>query len=815
MPFISAIVGFVGTVVGAVGSFIGGLGFLGKALLSIGLNLAVQALTGRPEQKQISGVELDTQYGGRQDRIVRMGRWGIAGHYTYANTYGNTNKYLQQVFTISDYPCTSLDKVWIDGEPATLSSTDSNGYRTVTNGDYGDLIKIKFVDGTQTAADSTLIDGANPDSRWTEDHKGVGICYVICRLSYNREKLGQTVQFFFEGKGAKLYDWRKDDTVGGSGDHRWADPDTWEFTENPILMDYAYRRGLSVNDDEFCGMFEESSRLPLDRYSVAANICDELFNAAPRYRCAAGINCNAQHGDNIDALMRSCGGMAVHGVDGAWPIVGTDQATVATLTDDDLIVGEPVQVQFKRPANELVNSVSGTFPDPDNIWSPSGYKRATDAGLVAVDRRSKDVDMNFDTVPYLQQASQLASVYFSENRFEATAQIMVRQRWQVLEPGDWIVWSSTRYGSRTFMVTDMSVVSLDEDKPRTVALTLQERSGDIYEEVGVIVPTVPVPPGQAVYQQQLVDFTATGVIGAGANGLVYPMIRVSWSAPSDPTVAEIIVFWRVKAGPGPTFSKVIKVGTNIALLTEGIVSETEYEVWHQIVADPARETSQTTPIDVETPRAPSRDVEVTLGELQTDVYGSIVDIRALLDDVRATLTDVAASSSQGQLSNQSSIQDTLAAVAGAVALVRQETNVRASADLALAEQITSVSASLGDLLAQGLFSIQAQAGAGEVLARIILYARASVEDDFEEAGMEFQVKSVEGVLYSQIVVNADKFVVTDGSTENLPLVFESGELKLQVARMGAAILDSILETSTGKTKIGNFGSGAEGIRIST
>ncbi len=259
----------------------------------------------------------------------------------------------------------------------------------------------------------------------------------------------------------------------------------------------------------------------------------------------------------------------------------------------------------------------------------------------------------------------------------------------------------------------------------------------------------------------------------------------------------------------------IKVGTNIAVLTEGVVSETEYEVWHQLVADPARSTSPTAPIEVTTPYAPSRDVEVTLGQLQTDVYGSLTNIRAILDDLSATVTDLATSSAQGQLSVQSNIQDTMAVLGDAVALVRQETRVLAKADLALAEQITSVSASLGDLLAQGLLSIQAQAGSGEVLARIVIYARASIEDDFEEAGMELQVKSTGGVLSSQVVFNANKFVVTDGSNENLPLVFEVGELKLYVARMAKAILDETIETADGKVRIGNFGGGVSGIRVST
>ena len=822
MPFITAAIGAIAGAIGGalsfIGGAIGGLGFFGKALLSIGLNVAVgaiqKAFAPKPKAPP-SGVELELQIGSNITRKVMCGLCGSAGHFIYANTYGAGNAFLQQIYVLSDFYTTSLDKVWLDGEHVTLGVEDPIKGRVVTSGDYANLIWVKFYDGWQTSADSGLVDNANPSTRWTENHIGFGTSYVILTLKYDREKLANPPQAFFEFKGAPLYNLRLDDTVGGDGDHRFNDISTWEYSDDPVLIDYCYRRGFSINGDLFCGMSMAASDLPISEYATAANICEEDVGGRVRYRCSIGLDCSAEHGDNIDALMLSCGGMVVHGVDGTFPLIGTDQAIVATLTDDDLIVGEPVDFQRLRAMDELVNSVSGTYPNPENQWSPAGYQRATDTELVTADRRTKDVQINFDTVPDGEQASQLAAIYLSENRFEATATITVRSRWIVLEPGDWIRWISVRYGNRVYMVTDTGLKSLGNDKPRCVTLSLQERDGEIYETVGVTLPPAAIPPGTPVYQQQLVDFAAVGVIGAGANSLVYPMIRVSWSTPSDPTVAEIVVFWRAKDGPGPTFSRVIKVGTNIAVLTEGVVSETEYEVWHQLVADPARATSPTAPIGVTTPYAPSRDVEVTLGQLQTDVYGSLTNIRAILDDLSATVTDLATSSAQGQLSVQSNIQDTMAVLGDAVALVRQETRVLAKADLALAEQITSVSASLGDLLAQGLLSIQAQAGSGEVLARIVIYARASIEDDFEEAGMELQVKSTGGVLSSQVVFNANKFVVTDGSNENLPLVFEGGELKLFVARMGKAIVDETLETSTGKTRFGNFGSPVEGIRVSS
>ncbi|MBT9373505.1 hypothetical protein, partial [Rhizobium sp. CSW-27] len=68
---------------------------------------------------------------------------------------------------------------------------------------------------------------------------------------------------------------RKDSSIGGAGDHRWGDDSTYEFTENPVVMDYNYRRGFSWNGDLFLGMGMDPDLLPIDRYVTAANICDE------------------------------------------------------------------------------------------------------------------------------------------------------------------------------------------------------------------------------------------------------------------------------------------------------------------------------------------------------------------------------------------------------------------------------------------------------------------------------------------------------------------------------------------------------------
>ena len=698
MPFISAIIGAIGAGIAAVGSFIGGLGAIGQMALSIGLNLAVAAISAAlaPKPKEPpSGVDLELQLGEDVPRKVRVGRFGVAGHLAYANAFGPGNQYLQQVFVVSDAPITALDKVWIDGELATLVNTGNPAGLQVTNGDYANLIWIKLVDGHQTTADAELVSGSNPADRWTAAHVGHGTAYIVVTMSYDREKLANPPQFFFEGRGAALYDWRKDSTVGGTGLHRWNDQSTWEYSANPIVAAYNYYRGFEINGDIFCGMEMLASDLPLSAWTMAANICDESVSGRTRYVVAIGLDCTLEHGDNIDALMKSCGGMIVDGVDGTWPIVGTNQPTVATLTDADLIVGAPVRFQARRAMNELVNSVSGTYPNPENQWSPAGYERATDAATVAVDRRTRDVAMNFETVPDGEQAAQLAAIYFSENRWEATGQIMVRPRWQVLEPGDWIVWQSKRYGTRTYMVTDMEIASLDGEGPRNTLLSLQERNGGIYDAVTVVPQPVPLGPATPVYATELLDFAVIGIAGVGSNGQVYPAIRVSWTLPTDPTVSGAVIEYRVKAQPDISYDKAVSFDRTIVLLAEGVVSNTIYEVRHRLVTDPTRVTPWSAWFEVTTLDLPNPDLLVGLAEVKDDIEGRFRTLQKEVDDVRTKLTDVGTSLQLAPLANWQTIRKVSERTGQNEASIKVEQIVRAMANEAIAAELATLAANVG------------------------------------------------------------------------------------------------------------------------
>ncbi|EJL57975.1 hypothetical protein PMI09_00680 [Rhizobium sp. CF122] len=799
---------FLAPIGAALGGFFGSLGIIGKAIIGIGLNLIVgkiQQRQAKKNQKQVGGVEFEREYGENVSRKVACGLVGIAGHDCYVNTYGSSNKYLEQVYVLSDFPCDGLSRIWAGGSLLSLGVISSDPTQTVysvTAGDYAGLIRFTFYTGIQTAADAALIANSNPTGRWTADHIGTGICWIKAELTYDQEKLGQFPDFFFEFRGARLYDIRKDSTVGGVGGHRWDNYSTYEFSENPIVQEYNYRRGFSVNDDMFCGMGMAASDLPFDRYVAAMNICDEDAGGERRYRCSVLFDCDVPHGDNIEAVMTSCGGIVIDDVDGSWPLIGTDQPIVETFTDADLVRGEAVRFQRRRSMADLVNAVSGTYPEPSNMWSPAGYDTQTNASYVALDRRTRDVSLDFPQVRSKRQANQLASIYFNENRYEATADIVLRPRFQTIKAGDWVRWNSARYGDRVYMVQARAIKALTSDGPRNVSLSLQERDGGIYDSVGVIPPTIPIPNGEPVYLNELQDYAVIPVLAVGADGRSYAAFRISWAPIEDVTVTGITFQWRIKTEPANVFSRQARADETIAFIQEGIVSLTDYEFRYKINAN--RATNWTNWLTFKSLDGGNNDLEVSLSNLQKDVLDRFSELQAGLDDTRPLLEQLLTSFQVGTAASETARRRLAIEVGNNRAAFDEQVVVVADELQAMAEQITDVEAEIDDRFAQGRVRFTAVAAPAGVTARFSVQLRATLGDAYKDSGFFLEIYTDAGVLKSRFAVLADQFIVTNGAVNALPLVFESGALKLQVANIGS-ITAADISLGGGKVRMNSTG----------
>lgn len=803
MGFLAPVITWVGGVFGSA---------LGKLALGIGLNLLVSKMEksrAKKTQAAAAGTKFEREYGETVSRKVACGPVALAGHDCYVNTWEQANRNLEQVYTFADFPCDGLVRIWAGGSQLNLTTADNKRYEVAT-GDYAGRMFFTFYDGTQTAADGAMIAHSNPPGRWTDHHIGVGMCWLKVELIYDQEKLNQFPDFFFELRGARLYDLRKDSSVGGNGNHRWGDYSTYEYTENPVIMDYNYRRGFSWNGDLFLGMDMLASDLPFDRYVMAANICDEFTDYGRRYRCSIMLDADLEHGDNIEALMQSCGGYPVDGVEGSWPVIGSDQPIVFTFTDDDIIRKSKVKFRRRRSMGDLVNAVSGTYQEPGNMWSPAGYDVQTNAATVVIDRRTRDVPLNFPMVFSKGQANQLASIYFNENRYEATAELVLRPGFRNVKAGDWGFWDTedeTRRG--VYMVSARSIQALDSDGPRNVALSLQERSGLIYKAVGVIPPTVPIPNDQPIYLNELQDFAVTPVLGVGADGRSYPAFRLSWAKIEDVTIRAIDFEYWLKSEPQNVIPRTVTADKLVTLLQEGVLSLSDYQFRYKFVAD--RPTSWTQPITVRSLDGGNADLEIGLGQVRKDISDLLLGLRADIDSLWQEVDSVSMVTSTTDTVAQLERQAMRAQLGKSIASIIRESEVRATQMGAMARRVDGVRAEMGDVLADGYLSMTAQTD-GPVLSRVEIAARARKGEQAALAALILRVFMENGVLKTENILSANRtiFVDENGQGGQQIVVFDQNGVRLAVANIGT-VNAGLLQSPNGKMQI-NLSAGTIVIR---
>ncbi len=521
--------------------------------LAVGLSYLQQALAGKPQPAapQI-GVSGTLQGGGVVPRSFGVGYFSTAGSLVYANTWGQSGKtpnaYLTYVIALSDLPVTSLEEVWVADSKVTYNTGGTPvawGYPVPEyNLDGADHLWVRFYDGTQTAADSWLVSqfGADPDYPWSSANVGTGIAYVIVTALIEPTLFSGFPRYKFALHGAKFYDPRQDSTVGGSGAQRWNNQSTWAWTANPKVIEYNILRGISYAGQWFYGLQSlTAARLPTGSWFAAMNECDDTVSthdggSEPKYRCGGEITVDVQPADAIDAIEKSCNGRLAE-IGGIYKThVGAAGASVMAFDDDTIIVTEEQTFdQFPSLAN-LINSVTASYPEPAEGWAMKDAPARYDAALEAADGdRTLTSDVQYTLVPYAEQVQRLMKSALAEaRRFRRHTITLPPSAW-ALEPLDYVLYSSARngYTNKLFRID-----AVHDKANLDVVLYLTEVDPSDYDWTASSDYT-PFTTGALVIRrpgaQAIVDWSASGVILVGDNGLEKPGIELSW----DPDVRDV------------------------------------------------------------------------------------------------------------------------------------------------------------------------------------------------------------------------------------------------------------------------------------
>lgn len=379
MPQIAGAVAVAAWNVGFSGATAVALG--GAAVAAVQL-AAVASLSYATSKAQAKAIHEDARFqsrewlvkGAKEAQTVVYGRAIVGGAVMYANqrhtprTKDNFEVYLavahvarqsQEIvgFYFDDTYISGADIDWSGGKIV------DGKYGVSKQGNYAVEFETRLGTSTQTA--SNLLMTAFPTD-WTVNHRARGNTCTFWKFLQFSQSATAPEDIFYSGvpdnvridvKGALVYDARLDSTNGGSGSCRFADPSTWAWSENPVMIWNDYRtqyKGIAFD------------KIDWDWERAQADLCDVLVpipgGTEKRFTCNGEISLGMTHETIRAQILSSCMGNDIK-VNGKWRTqVGAYSSATATITEDDIIGDVAVTTARSRP--DRYNSVKGTFFDP-------------------------------------------------------------------------------------------------------------------------------------------------------------------------------------------------------------------------------------------------------------------------------------------------------------------------------------------------------------------------------------------------------------------------------------------------------------------
>lgn len=819
------------TGIAAAGSWL----FGGSVLANIVLGgLAVAAKYALGSLKKVPKSEAsatETKYGENLVREVGLGIFGTMGHHIYRNAFDKGNHIVQDVFKLSDFRCLELLRVQMDGEWKSLSPDQQGdegriyGQRILNVKDGGQCF-VRFYHGTiDQTADPALIAYANPAGRWTSAHRGAGLCYAIVTTMTDVDNLTSVPSLMFEVRGAPLYDPRKDSSVGGFGSHRWNDQSTWEFSNNNAVMMYNLERGIYIGTEKIVGRGVAASRLPLSEWFTAMNICDEIMSdGSKRYTAAliASSGDGVTHETNMTPLREACAGSWIEAVTGEYPIVGANQAVVATITDNDIAWEKSLQLSLTRTRTELVNTVAASYVSPDLFYETTSLTTRIDALALAIDRERLASKVDFTAVTDPRVGDRLADIAIRASRYQANGSFTVHPKFLSLQVGQWVQWQSDRY-NRTikFQIQSKSLGAMGSDSVRDVSISWQEVGDGIFDPTAYATnPPIPIPNGQPDYQALLANFNAVPNRVIGNDGREHPGIRLFWDEIVDTTVEGVDIQYWPENDPTQVFTAYVPRDVTVFQIVNGLTSLSDWRVRYRLrVAAGTRPVAWSSSVLVLTPETSGDNSPVNYVRLDDDVKGLVNYMTDDLREFKRQVQENATASASGLLDAYSNVQtirreltstfgtakaswqeDILVATGPNSAIGQQLTQINVSLGTkaeastvvllqsrvdgvegnitAVSNALTEVNASVNDINANGSLRFTATSGSGGASSRIAALARVGNGDNWKQAGWFVNVTQTT----SQFVVIANQFAIADPNNDGsftYPFVVEGGRVVIE------------------------------------
>lgn len=325
---------------------------------------------------------------------------------------------------------------------------------------------------------------------WTANDVGTGISWVAACYKADKPDAQNPIwpagrpRFAWVLKGKKCYQARKDSTVaGGSGTHRWDNPATWQWTDNPIDCRYNWARGVYALDQVanpemlLIGRGLSPIEAPLENVAPRANICDELValdagGTEKRYRANGIIQADETFITVEEWFASACAGIITQPEGSVEIEPGHAKSPVFYFSDDDLVTGSPVKYN-DSPSDqdgEWLNTVIPRYVEPTQKYADHAAPVRRIVGDVIADGGPREETLSLPLVTSSTQAGRCGEIRRRMGRLHGRAVVTLGPRFAEVEEGDWCVWTSNRYLKGASVTFQVQAFSCDQKWQNTLTL---------------------------------------------------------------------------------------------------------------------------------------------------------------------------------------------------------------------------------------------------------------------------------------------------------------------------------------------------------
>jgi hypothetical protein len=327
-------------------------------LVSGGLTVAASLLQKTPKVTAAQTDRLSASVNPGAFRHTVLGQTAMPVEIRYEEWSGKDQEYCDWIVLHASHACEAIDEIWFE---TTMAWSRTTG----VVGKYVGYFSVPHIVLEGSPANAFVL----PSSKWNQNARLTGCAYSHWRfkLTGNGKKAespfvsGLPSRITVIGRGAKVYDPRRDSTVpGGNGPMRADDQSTWRFTADDgvtigenlplqilrVVLGWRIRNPSTSVMKLATGSGVPPRRINLASIAIAANLADELVNRSaggqePRYHGAGVVSEGDDPKTTLDMLCTACcarfrdtGGKL------SLVVAHNDLAAAATedgLNDDDVV----------------------------------------------------------------------------------------------------------------------------------------------------------------------------------------------------------------------------------------------------------------------------------------------------------------------------------------------------------------------------------------------------------------------------------------------------------------------------------------------